>query len=118
MARFMVRSVYSTIITMLLVSIVLFLLLEVGSGDVTVKILGIDSTPEQRASYRAQLGLYDPVWRRYLYWLIGSDWRAERQVGYPLITVEDEKTGEAEWWADVNGQPTRWEMKEGELFAL
>ena len=118
MARFLVRSVISTIVTMLLVSIVLFLLLEVGSGDITVKILGIESTPEQRASYRAQLGLNDPVWQRYLDWLIGSDWRAEGQVGYPLITVEDEKTKEGEWWADVNGQPTRWEMKEGELFAL
>ena len=42
---------------MLIVSITLFFFLEVGTGDVTVKILGIESTPEQRASYRAQLGL-------------------------------------------------------------
>jgi peptide/nickel transport system permease protein len=118
MARFLVRSLISTIITMFLVSIVLFLLLEVGSGDVTVKILGIESTPEQRASYRAQLGLNDPVWLRYLDWLIGNDWRAEGRVGYPLVTVENPQTEEAEWWADVGGQLTRWEMKEGELFAL
>ena len=118
MARFLVRSVISTIVTMLLVSIVLFLLLEVGSGDITVKILGIESTPEQRASYRAQLGLNDPVWQRYLDWLIGSDWRAQGRISYPLITVENEKTGEAEWWANVDGQPTRWELKEGELFSL
>jgi peptide/nickel transport system permease protein len=118
MARFLVRSVISTIITMLLVSIVLFLLLEVGSGDITVKILGIESTPEQRASYRAQLGLNDPAWQRYLDWLIGNDWRAEGRVGYPLVTVENEQTGEAEWWADVNGQPTRWNLQEGELFTL
>jgi peptide/nickel transport system permease protein len=118
MARFLVRSVISTIITMLLVSIVLFFLLEVGSGDITVKILGIESTPEQRASYRAQLGLNDPAWLRYLDWLIGNDWRAERRLSYPLITVENEKTGEAEWWADVEGQPTRWKLQEGELFAL
>ena len=77
MARFLVRSIISTIVTMLLVSIVLFLLIEVGTGDISVKILGIFATPEQRASYRAQLGLNAPAWQRYLDWLVGNDWRAE-----------------------------------------
>ncbi|RME46590.1 MAG: ABC transporter permease [Caldilineae bacterium] len=103
---------------MLLVSIALFFLLEVGSGDITVKILGIFSTPEQRASYRAQLGLDAPAWQRYLDWLIGSDWRAERRVGYPLVTVANPQSGEEEWWADVNGRLTRWKMEEGQLLAL
>ena len=67
MVRFLIRSVVSTIITILLVSIGLFVLLEVGSGDISVKILGVFSTPEQRASYRAQLGLNAPVWQRYLW---------------------------------------------------
>ena len=52
MARYIIRSVVSTIITMLLVSIALFFLIEVGSGDITLKILGVFSTEEQRASYR------------------------------------------------------------------
>ena len=77
MARFIIRSIISTIVTMLLVSIALFLLIEVGSGDITVKILGVFSTPEQRASYRAQLGLDAPVWQRYIDWLIGNDWRIQ-----------------------------------------
>lgn len=118
MARFIIRSIISTIVTMLLVSIALFLLVEVGSGDITVKILGVFSTPEQRASYRAQLGLNDPVWQRYLDWLTGSDWRAERKVGYPLVTVVNAKTNEPEWWADVNGELTRWQLTEGHLQAL
>ena len=57
MSRFFLRSLLSMMATMLLVSIALFALLEAGSGDVTKKILGAFSTPEQRASYRAQLGL-------------------------------------------------------------
>jgi peptide/nickel transport system permease protein len=118
MARFLLRSVISTLVTMLLVSMLLFLLLEVGSGDISVKILGVFATPEQRASYRAQLGLDAPVWQRYLDWLVGSDWRAERQVNYPLVTVQNELTGEADWWADVNGTLTRWKMQEGELLTL
>lgn len=118
MARFIVRSIISTIVTMLLVSVSLFFLLEVGSGDITVKILGIESTPEQRASYRAQLGLDAPAWVRYGDWLIGSDWRAESQVGYELVTRPNPENNETEWWANVDGTLTRWTMEEGELFAV
>ena len=75
MARFIIRSIISTIVTMLLVSLLLFVLIDVGSGDITVKILGIESTAEQRASYRAQLGLDAPLLQRYLDWLIGNDWQ-------------------------------------------
>jgi peptide/nickel transport system permease protein len=117
-ARFLVRSVLSTIVTMLLVSIALFLLLEVGSGDITVRILGVFSTPEQRASYRAQLGLNQPHYVRYFDWLIGSDWRVAARVGHPLVAVKNPQTGEAEWWADVDGRLTRWRMESGELVAL
>ena len=118
MARFIMRSLLSTVITMLIVSIALYFLLEVGSGDITVKILGIESTQEQRASYRAQLGLDAPVWRRYLDWLVGNDFRAEREVGYNLLTVNNLESGEPEWWADVDGQLTRWELTEGEMIAI
>jgi peptide/nickel transport system permease protein len=103
---------------MLLVSIVLFFLLEVGSGDITVKILGIESTPEQRASLRAQLGLNQPAWLRYIDWLIGNDWRAEDLIGHALVTVSNPQTNEQEWWADIEGVLTRWKMEEGQLFAL
>jgi ABC-type dipeptide/oligopeptide/nickel transport system permease component len=44
MARFIIRSIISTIVTMLLVSLLLFILIDVGSGDITVRILGIEST--------------------------------------------------------------------------
>ena len=118
MVRFLVRSVVSTIVTILLVSIGLFILIEVGSGDISVKILGVFSTLEQRASYRAQLGLNAPIWQRYLDWLVGNDWRAKSRMTYPLITVKNPKTREMEWWADIDGQATRWKMEEGELKRL
>ena len=118
MARFIMRSIISTIVTMLLVSIALFILIEIGSGDISVKILGVFATPEQRASYRAQLGLDAPIWQRYIDWLIGNDWRVKRLVGYPLIASINPQTGEADWWADVDGQLTRWKMEEGSLLTL
>jgi peptide/nickel transport system permease protein len=118
MARFIARSILSTIVTMLLVSIALFFLLEVGSGDVTVKILGVFATPEQRASYRAQLGLDQSAWLRYANWLVGNDWRAEGLVNHELVTAPNLNTDEQEWWADVDGQLTRWQMEDGVLMEL
>jgi peptide/nickel transport system permease protein len=118
MFRFIFRSIISTIVTMLLVSIALFLLIQVGSGDISIKILGIFATPEQRASYRAQLGLNAPIWQRYLDWLVGNDWRAESLLGFPLVSVKNLQTKEREWWAEVDGRLTRWKMQEGQLKEL
>lgn len=118
MARFIVRSIISTIVTMLLVSIALFGLLEMGSGDITIKILGAFATQEQRASLRSQLGLNAPSYQRYIDWLVGNDWRVDGRVGYGLVTEVNETTGENIWWADVDGQLTRWTMEDDELVTL
>ncbi len=118
MARFLIRSVISTIITMLIVSASLFTLMEVVGRKVSVQILGVFATPESLASYDNQLGLDEPAWQRYLDWLIGNDWRATRQVGHPLVTQKDPRSGDAGWWAEVDGQLMRWQMRDGELTAL
>jgi peptide/nickel transport system permease protein len=118
MARFLVRSILSTIVTMLLVSITLFILLEIGSGDVSLKILGVFSTEEQRASFRKQMGLDRAAWLRYVDWLIGTDWQVGRLLHYPLVVAENPQTGEPEWWQVVEGNLVRWEMEGGELYML
>lgn len=118
MVRFLFRSVISTLVAMLLVSISLFFMLEVATGDVSVKILGVFATPEQRTSLRLQLGLDQPAWLRYIDWLAGNDWRVQPQMKYPLDTIRNAQTGETEWWANVDGQLTRWTMEDGKLFAL
>ena len=110
MARFLLRSLVSMVVTMLLVSAVLFVLLEAGSGDVTIKILGTFATPEQRASYRAQLGLDQPLWLRYVTWLAGNDWWVDDRIGFPLRRVANSQTGEWEWWTEAGGQLTRWKV--------
>lgn len=118
MARFILRSVFSTIVTMLLVSIALFFLLEASGRDITIRILGVFSTEEQRNSLSLQLGLDQPASVRYLTWLAGNDWRVSGLVGHPLETVKNESTGEEEWWANVDGQLTQWKLEDGELYAL
>ncbi len=118
MARFIVRSLLSTIVTMLLVSVALFFLLEASGRDITVRILGVFSTEEQRNSLSLQLGLDQPATVRYLNWLVGNDWRVSNLVGFPLETIKNESTGEEEWWANVDGQRTQWKLEDGELYAL
>jgi len=118
MARFLVRNLFSMAVTMLIVSMVLFFLLEIAGGDVTVRLLGVFATPEQRDSLRRQLGLDAPAWQRYADWLVGSDWRAERVIPFDLVTVVDVQSGDPEWWADVNGVLTRWQMRDGQLQAF
>jgi peptide/nickel transport system permease protein len=118
MARFFVRSLVSTVVTMLLVSAILFLLMEVMGRSVSVQVLGVFATPEQLASYDNQLGLDTPSWQRYWDWLVGSDGRARQRVGHPLVAVPNPSTNELEWWVDVDGQLTRWKMVAGEMVAL
>lgn len=119
MTRFILRTCISALVTMLLVSLLLFFMMEYGSGDITIKILGIESTQEQRASYRNQLGLNQSALTRYFTWLVGNDWWLEERVGRPLVTLQNPQTEEPEWWADGgNGEFIRWQMEGGELVAL
>ena len=118
MPALLVRSVLSMCGTMLLVSIALFALLEAGSGDVTKKILGAFATPEQRESYRRQLGLDQPLWQRYASWLAGNDWWLDIRVGHELITLPNPQTGESEWWASTAVGPRRWRLQGDLLLAI
>ena len=93
MAKFIVRRIFLLLLTMILVSLAVFLITESSPGNVARNVLGAFVTPEQEASFLAQVGLDKPVYVRYFYWLFGSDWSASRRVGMPLqrITTEDVK---------------------------
>jgi peptide/nickel transport system permease protein len=118
MARFLLRSIISTIITMIIVSAMLFILMEVLGRSVSVQVLGVFATPEQLASYDNQLGLDEPAVQRYFDWLIGSDWRASDRVGHPVVTVRNPQTDEPEWWARIDGRLMKHKMEEGEIINL
>lgn len=115
MGRFIVRRLLGMLLTMLIVSIVIFLVSEIVPGDVARHILGPFATPEQAELFRAQLGLEEPIYWRYIQWLAGNDWRASRLVGYPLERTEDPVSGRVTWWANVDGTLTRWKMQNGEM---
>jgi peptide/nickel transport system permease protein len=60
-----------SLLTLLIVSLIIFAMLEVLPGDVATRILGRDATPEALELLRAKLGLHDPAAVRYLRWLGG-----------------------------------------------
>jgi peptide/nickel transport system permease protein len=115
MAKFIVRRLLGMLLTMLIVSIAIFLISEIAPGDISRHILGPFATPEQVELFRAQLGLEEPLYWRYIHWLAGSDWRASGYVGYPLERTVDPVSGIVTWWADVDGTLTRWKMKDDEM---
>ena len=118
MAKFIVRRILLLLLTMILVSIAVFLITESSPGNVARNVLGAFVTPEQEASFLAQVGLDKPVYVRYFYWLFGSDWSAERKVGMPLkrITTAD---GFEEWWAvRDDGALVRWKLEGENLIAI
>ena len=91
MAKFIVRRIILLLLTMVLVSMAVFLITEASPGNVARNVLGAFVTPEQEASFLAQMGLDKPVWQRYLHWFVGSDWQARRKVGLPLRRIVTEK---------------------------
>lgn len=58
--------------TVLLVSLVVFFLLQLAPGDAADVIVGQDPTPQQLATAREQLGLDRPLIVQYLSWLGGA----------------------------------------------
>ena len=118
MAKFIVRRFLLLFLTMVLVSIAVFLITESSPGNVARNILGAFVTAEQETSFLAQMGLDKPFYLRYLYWLFGSDWHAEQKVGMPLkriITAD----GFEEWRAvRSDGAMVRWKLEGDDLIAV
>ena len=98
MLKFILRRFFLLLLTMLLVSVAVFLITESAPGNVARNVLGAFVTPEQEASFLAQIGLDKPVYPRYLYWIVGSDWIATKKAGLPLKKITSE-AGYDEWWA-------------------
>ena len=65
------RRIGAGILTLLIVSAVVFFITSLLPGDAAQMILGQNATPETVAALRQQLGLDQPLLVRYLHWLTG-----------------------------------------------
>jgi peptide/nickel transport system permease protein len=69
--RLLIGRILLSLLTLLIVSIRIFAVIEVLPGDVASRVLGRDATPESLALLREKLHLNDPAPMRYIRWLGG-----------------------------------------------
>jgi peptide/nickel transport system permease protein len=69
--RLLIGRILLSALTLLLVSILIFAIIEALPGDVASRILGRDASPESLALFREKLQLNDPAITRYFRWLGG-----------------------------------------------
>ena len=67
----LVKRLALGVLTLILLSLLIFLSVEALPGDLAEAILGQQATPENTAAIRRELGLDLPPWTRYLHWLGG-----------------------------------------------
>lgn len=65
------RRLASLLLTLLLVSALIFLIMDVLPGDPAAIMLGTSASPDTLAALRRELGLDQPLVLRYLQWLAG-----------------------------------------------
>ena len=63
------KRMFSLIITLVVMSFIIFLLVEIMPGDVAQMILGQSATEESLRDLRESMGLNDSVIRRYVTWV-------------------------------------------------
>ncbi|HDP24105.1 MAG TPA: ABC transporter permease [Deltaproteobacteria bacterium] len=118
MGKFILRRFLLLLLTMVLVSMAVFLITESSPGNVARNVLGSFVTPEQEQSFLVQMGLDKPAYQRYVYWLVGSDWHASSKTGFPLRRITSEE-GFEEWWAlRDDGSLVRWKLSGDDLISV
>lgn len=87
-------SVARFFLLLFLVTVAVFLLLELIPGSPVDAILPQDATPEQIAAAREQYGLDQPIWERYLSWISGvlqGDFGRSYQTGLSVAETIAER---------------------------
>ncbi|MDQ3781034.1 MAG: ABC transporter permease [Chloroflexota bacterium] len=90
MARFLARRLGLLLLTLWLMSVLVFVIASVLPGDVAQTILGQYATPEAVAGIRQQLDLNHPPPVLYLRWITGfitGDWGDSPSLQVPISSV-------------------------------
>ena len=81
---FVVRRLLLVALVMLVVSVLIFGIVQWLPGDVAVMILGTSATPQDLAALRVKLGLDRPTLVRYVDWITGtSRWLTASTISRP-----------------------------------
>lgn len=90
MAEFLIRKALGLIATLLSVSVIVFLALELNIEDVATHVLGPYSAADQRTAWLHEHGYDQPFAWRYLVWLkdfVTGDWGTSVHFRTPVIDV-------------------------------
>jgi peptide/nickel transport system permease protein len=77
MLNFLIRRILLLVVTLLIASMVVFMLTQLLPGDVARLILGREAQEQALENLREDLGLNDPIPAQYVNWLtgfVGGDW--------------------------------------------
>jgi peptide/nickel transport system permease protein len=94
MSGLILRRIALGVLTLLLVSLVVFAATQALPGDPARAILGRDATPDALAALRAQLNLEEGVVPQYLHWLQGiltGDPGTSLAAGEPVTTLVSDR---------------------------
>ena len=72
MLKLIVRRLFYSLITLLIIAVVVFVAVELLPGDMATAYLGRESTPERLARLRAELGLDRPAAERFARWFVDA----------------------------------------------
>ncbi|MFH1135597.1 MAG: ABC transporter permease [Pseudomonadota bacterium] len=104
MIKMIARRLAVSMVTLLVVTVLVFAGTELLPGDVAEAILGQSATPETVAGLRAQLGLDRPARVRYLCWLTGfvsGDLGTSLASGAPISRLIKERLGNTLFLASI-----------------
>ncbi|MTI96198.1 MAG: ABC transporter permease [Firmicutes bacterium] len=90
--QYMLKKTVGMLVTLVLISILTFLILFHLPGDPAVLILGLEASPDALEQVRSQLGLNLPVWEQYWHWargVLGGDFGSSLTFsrGYPVAEL-------------------------------
>jgi peptide/nickel transport system permease protein len=71
MIAWLLRRIASLIISLIVASLVIFMVVEVAPGDPAAFMLGVNAKPDTVAALRTELGLDVPKAERYINWVTG-----------------------------------------------
>jgi peptide/nickel transport system permease protein len=69
MARYLLQRAFSLGLTLLIATLVIFVVLDIVPGDPASFMMGLNADPQTLAQLRHELGLDLPAWQRYFIWL-------------------------------------------------
>ena len=71
MGRFLLKRFLSLVITLLVATVIIFIMIEIVPGDPAAYMMGLSGSTEATEALRAELGLNMEPWQRYFSWVSG-----------------------------------------------